>query len=89
MRHNASNWARHDARPYDNMSMDHGAYDRSRSYDSRSDSRRYYDDRHDNSYGSEYDGSSYASNSGNGQAGTRDYRDLPSYGRADSYGSSR
>jgi len=69
--------------------VDHGAYDRSRPYDIRSDSRRYYEDRHDNGYGSEYDAPGYTGNSGNGQAGTRHYRDLSSHARADSYGSSR
>jgi len=89
MRHNTSAWVRNDARPYDNIPVDHGAYDRSRRYDNRSDSRHYYDDRRDNSYGSEYDVSSYAGNSGSGQAETRHYRDLPLHTRADSYGSNR
>ncbi len=79
MRHNASAWARHDARPYDNIPVDQGAYDRARPYDVRSDSRRYYDDRRDNDYGSEYDASAYA----------RHYRDPSSLARSDSYGPNR
>lgn len=90
MRHShTSSWARHDARPYDNISMDHGAYDRSRPYDARSDSRHYYDDRRDNDYSSEYDPPSYSSNSNNGHASARHYRDLPPYTRVDNYGSNR
>lgn len=89
MRHNASAWARNDTRPYDNIPSSHGDYDRSRPYDVRSDSRRYYDDRRDNGYGPEYDAPVYPSSSGNGQEATRHYRDLPSYPRADSYGSNR
>jgi len=69
--------------------VDHGAYDRSRPYDIRSDSRRYYDDRRDNGYGSEYDAPGYASDSSSGQVGARHYRDLSSHARADGYGSSR
>ncbi len=89
MRRNPSTWARNDARPYDNNPMDHGAYDRARPYDIRSDSRRYYDDRRDNGYGSEYDPPGYSDNSGGGQVGARHYRDLPSHIRADSYGPNR
>ncbi|CAF2479247.1 unnamed protein product [Rotaria sp. Silwood2] len=115
MRHSASAWVRSDARPYDGIQMDPSAmaasygpvsavYDRSRSYDARSDPRNYYGDRRDSGYGSGYDASrdnlyaaqTYASMGGNssGQAGLysiRDYRDLPPHARTDSmgYGTSR
>lgn len=77
MRHNPSSWARQDARPYDNVPYNHGAYDRARPYDNRPDSRRYYDERYDNSYPPEYDMPSYASNNGGPPMGQRHYRDLP------------
>lgn len=89
MRHHASTWGRHDARPYDNIPIDHGGYDRARPYDMRSDSRHYYDDRRDNGYGSEYDAPGYGRSSGGGSLEARHYRDLPSHIRADSYGPNR
>ncbi len=89
MRHYASSWIRNDTHPYDNIPIDHGAYDRARPYDARSDPRRYYDNRHDNRYGPEYEAVDYASSSGHGPAGMRHYRDLPTHTRADSYGSNR
>lgn len=95
MRHNPSAWARHDARPYDNLPYAHGVYDRAPPYDARADSARYYDDRRDPSYPPEYDIASYGGNSG-GPVGSRHYRDLPPPpplppppGRVDGYGANR
>jgi len=89
MRHNASAWVRNDTRPYDSIPVDHGAYDRARPYDVRSDSRRYYETRQDTGYGTEYEAPGYTSSSGGGQVGTRHYRDLPPHTRADGYAASR
>jgi hypothetical protein len=110
MRHSASAWVRSDARPYDGIPIDpntmaagygppSSAYDRSRSYDVRSDPRSYYGDRRDSGFGSGYDahrdnlygapGYPSASGGGGGAAGVysmRDYRDLPPHARADSMG---
>jgi len=115
MRHSASAWVRSDTRPYDGIPIDpnavaagygptSAAYDRSRSYDVRSDPRAYYGDRRDSAFGSGYDtsrdnlygapGYAHASEGGGGQTGMysmRDYRELPPHTRADSmgYGTSR
>ncbi len=112
MRHSASAWVRSDTRPYDSIPMDPNAlaagygsalspYDRSRSYDVRSDPRSYYGDRRDSGFGPGYDASrdnpyvtpGYANASGGGggggQAGMysmRDYRELPPHARADGMG---
>ncbi len=89
MRHSASAWARNDARPYDSIPVDYGAYDRARPYDVRPDSRRYYENRRDNAYGTEYDAPGYSGSNGGGQIGTRHYRDLPPQTRSDGYGANR
>ena len=93
MRHNHSSWARQDARPYDNIPYNHGAYERSRPpYDNRMDWRRYYDERQGNGFPlpppppppSEYDMPGYGNNNG-GPMGQRHYRDLPPQSRPDAY----
>jgi hypothetical protein len=89
IRHNASAWARNDTHPYDNIPVDHGGYDRSRPYDVRSDSRRYYESQRDNGYGPEYDALGYTGSNVGGQTGTRHYHDLPPHTRSDAYGSNR
>ncbi len=110
MRHSASAWVRSDTRPYDGIPIDPAAmaagygpgssvYDRSRSYDVRSDPRSYYGDRRDSGFGSGYEASrdnlynapgyANASGSSGGQAGmysVRDYRELPPHARTDSMG---
>lgn len=105
MRHSASAWIRNDLRPYDGMPIDAaalsagygpapGAYDRPRSYDTRSDPRQYYADRRENGYGPGYDAGrehaygapSYGAGS-SGQAGMfplPDYPELPPHARPDS-----
>ncbi|CAF0902595.1 unnamed protein product [Adineta steineri] len=89
VRHTASSWARNESRPYSNIPLNHGTYDRSRPYDIRSDSRRYYDERRDNGYGTEYGEPAYLNISSGGQEGARHYRDLPAHIRADEYDPSR
>ena len=71
-----------------------GAYERPRSYDTRSDPRQYYADRRENGYGPGYDAGrehaygapSYGAGS-SGQAGMfplPDYPDVPPHARPDS-----
>lgn len=89
MRHSDSPWARHNARPYDNMPIDQSPYDRARPYDIRADPQHYYDERRDSGYVLEYDASRYGHHSGGEPPEARHYRDVPSHARADAYGLSR
>ena len=89
MRHNPSSWARHSARPYDNIPFDPVPYDRARPYDIRADSQRYYDDRRDDAYGLDYDAPRYPRHSSGEPPEARYYRDAPSSARADAYGPNR
>ena len=89
MRHSASAWARHNARPYDNIPFDHASYDRARSYDIRSEPQRYYDDRREDSYGLEYDAPRYARHAAAEPPEARHYREVSSNARGDGYAPSR
>ncbi|CAF1122304.1 unnamed protein product [Rotaria sordida] len=89
IRHNSSAWVRNTIRPYDSIPVDHGIYDRTRSYNVRSDSHRYYEDGRDNGYSTGYDVQGYGSHVASGQTEVHHYRDLPSHTRLDSYGPNR
>lgn len=89
MRHSASSWARHSARPYDSIPFEHASYDRARPYEIRSDSQRYYDDRREDGYGLEYDAPRYGRHGVAEPPEARHYRDASSTARGDGYPPSR